>query len=72
MTLWPPPLAHVAATHRVRPLYPQKQTCGQLSEMSAKCHKRTSPSGLAINFLAVLDALWQALPDHLVDEDDFE
>jgi len=27
---------------------------------------------LAINFLAVLDALWQALPDHLVDEDDFE
>ncbi len=64
--------ADLAARLRECPLYLQKRTYGRVHKMSAKCHKRTSPSGLAINFLAVLDALWQALPDHLVDEDDFE
>jgi hypothetical protein len=42
MTLWPPPLADVAATHRVRPLYPQKRTLGRIREMSFKGQEEIS------------------------------
>ncbi|GAF71816.1 unnamed protein product [marine sediment metagenome] len=32
---------HRLSRFRECPLYPQKRTCAQPSEMSAKCHKRT-------------------------------